>query len=366
MQSPHYRRVSAQPTHKRVLICYKNFAAFNPQISHIGLGVSAQNTAKVLVAHNVDAFVRPVRNAQDILDALKKLEATHVVISAPWLSAPDLVTLINQVPDVQFSVNCHSNVGFLQADARGVDLLRQYIDVEQGSTNFAISANSEKGALWLRTAYRCPCEYLPNLYYLDYSAASHRRLWNGGILRIGAFGATRPLKNLMSAAGAALVLANDLRADVEFHVSSGRTEGGGNTIIRAIQAMLANLPNIKLVQDGWQSWSQFRDIVRSMHVLMSVSYTESFNMVTADGVAEGVPSVVSDAIDWAPNYWVAAADQTNEIARIARQLVVDPNAARDGYIALENHNSDGFNAWCQYMGIDLRYSSMLRDPHGLT
>jgi hypothetical protein len=32
-----------------------------------------------------------------------------------------------------------------------------------------------------------------------------------------------------------------------------------------------------------------------MHLLIQVSYTESFNMVTADGVLEGVPSVTSDA-----------------------------------------------------------------------
>jgi glycosyltransferase involved in cell wall biosynthesis len=42
-----------------------------------------------------------------------------------------------------------------------------------------------------------------------------------------------------------------------------------------------------------------------MNVLINCSYTESFNMVTADGIAEGIPSVVSDAICWAPAYWRA-------------------------------------------------------------
>ena len=37
-----------------------------------------------------------------------------------------------------------------------------------------------------------------------------------------------------------------------------------------------------------------------MDLLISFSYTESFSMVTADGVAEGLASVASDAIDWAP------------------------------------------------------------------
>jgi hypothetical protein len=34
-----------------------------------------------------------------------------------------------------------------------------------------------------------------------------------------------------------------------------------------------------------------------VHLLLQPSFTQSFNVVTADGVHQGVPSVVSDAID---------------------------------------------------------------------
>src|SRR5262252_10880554 len=205
-----------------ILLCYKNFAA-SKNVSHIGLGISALNTAKVLNNHGIPTEVSPVTSAAEIASRLKADPTiTHIVVSAPWISTNDFQSLLLMpFPSVAFVVNCHSNVGFLQADANGVKLIRQYIDLEQGSLNFRVSANSQKGTRWLRTAYQCPAIYLPNLYYLDYSANTRRPLWNGGTLYIGAFGAQRPLKNLMTAGGAALNIANVLKTDLKFYLSGG-------------------------------------------------------------------------------------------------------------------------------------------------
>jgi hypothetical protein len=86
-----------------------------------------------------------------------------------------------------------------------------------------------------------------------------------------------------------------------------------------------------------------------MHLLLQPSYTESFNMVTADGVAEGVASVVSSAIDWVPKYWQACPDTVLDIARVGRQLLRDPQAPADGYRALQAHNRAGQAAWRAYL-----------------
>jgi hypothetical protein len=79
------------------------------------------------------------------------------------------------------------------------------------------------------------------------------------------------------------------------------------------------------------------------------SYTESCNMVTADGVAEGVPSVVSDAIDWAPEHWKANVDDVLDIARVGRCLLYDPLAARDGLKALEPYVAGGLRSYQKYL-----------------
>src|SRR5580658_274111 len=329
---------------QRLVLAYKNFAAQH-NISHIGLGVSALNTCKVLRRAGIVVDVWPILNAKDLRDRLQRDPATHVVISAPWMPSPDMQALVLANSSTRFAVNCHSNVGFLQADTNGVRLVREAMEVEMAAHNFHLGGNSMRFCNWIRSAYTRPCMYLPNLYYLEAGSLPYRPLFNGGTLRIGAFGATRPLKNLMSAAGAALEITHRCKASLEFWLSAGRSEGGGDVILRSVHAMLDGLPNVKVIENGWQCWPKFRQSVAHMHLLLQPSYTESFNMVTADGVAEGVASVVSSAIDWAPKYWQACADTVLDIARVGRQLLRDPDAAADGYRALQAYTRAGLTAW---------------------
>jgi hypothetical protein len=154
---------------------------------------------------------------------------------------------------------------------------------------------------------------------------------------------------MMSAAGAALEMARSLRSPLELWVSGGRTEGGGEVVLGAVKEMLSGLPGVSLILNGWQTWPNFRRTVGSMNLLLQPSYTESFNMVTADGVAEGVPSVVSNAIDWAPSDWKADVDDTLDIARVGRRLLYDPIAADDGRRALVSYVADGVLSYRRFL-----------------
>lgn len=333
---------------QKAIIVYKNFAA-SRNISHIGLGVAAINNSKVLRASGVRTEVWPAVNASDLRSRLAASPASHVIISAPWIPSVELQALVSEFPDTHFAVNSHSNVGFLQADANGVRLLREAMEIETGSHNFHLAGNSRKFCQWVSDTYAAPCTYLPNMYHIDSVDRTRRPLWRGGTLRVGAFGATRPQKNFMSAAAAALEIAHQLKADLELWVSTGRAEGGGEVVQRAVRAMFDGLLNTRVVEAGWQSWPKFRKTVGNMHLLLQPSYTESFNMVTADGIAEGVPSVVSSAIDWTPRYWRAEIDDVFDIARVGRSLLQDPNAAVEGLHALKAHNRDGLEAWQQFL-----------------
>ena len=345
-------RPSGERAH--LVICYKNFAA-HKHISHIGLGVTALTNAKILNAAGYWTEVWPILSAADLNDRLHKSRATntqqsqapisHVVISAPWIPTKDLQQLTMQWSDTQFYVVSHSNVGFLQADPNGVTLLREDGDLQTSSINFHIGANNQKLIQWWQSVYRTPMRWLPNMYDLSAAQTVPQRWLPGKPLRIGSFGATRPLKNILTAGAAALEIASRLQADLEFHVSSGRAEGGGDTITKALMALYANLPTAKLVQDGWQSWPAFRRVVRSMSLLLQPSYTESFCMVVADGVAEGVPSVTSDAIDWVPRRWQATDDNADDIANVGINLLHDPNAVQHGLNHLKAHNAAGLDAW---------------------
>ena len=333
----------------RVVICYKNFSA-NRNISHIGLGVAALNNSKCLTRAGLITDVWPTVDAADLRRQLKaNPDVTHVVISAPWIPTLELQKLTTEFPRVRLAMNCHSNVGFLQADANGVRLFGGAMEVQRGSANFHLAGNSRKFADWAGETFGSPLTYLPNLYFLEDGIQPRRPPFHGDLLRVGAFGATRPLKNLMSAAGAALTISRVLGVDLELWINSGRDEGGGG-ILRAIEEMYAITRHATIVKAGWSSWHDHRKTVARMNLLINCSYTESFNMVTADGVAEGVPSVVSDAIYWAPEYWRAPVDDVLRIARVGRHLLFDPLAPRDGLQALMKHNGEGIGAWKGFLG----------------
>lgn len=121
----------------------------------------------------------------------------------------------------------------------------------------------------------------------------HDRRWTGGPLRLGLFGANRPLKNFLSGAAAAVEMARRLHVPIELLLSSGRSEGCD---ARALDEMTENIANLRVTRAGWLPWPAFRRLLRTVDLVFQVSYTETFNVVSADAIAEGVPVVVSDAI----------------------------------------------------------------------
>lgn len=335
-----------------VRLVYKNFAA-RQGISHIGLGVSALNNCKVLQSIGINAHVLPVKDEADLVNYMKHHHTvTHVVIQAPWISTPTLSHLCAAYPHTQFIVVSHSNVGFLQADRNGIKLIKEAIHLEGSTYNFHLGGNSAKFTSWVENTFGEPCTLLPNMYFLHHKHGENKRLWGdvGGVLRLGVFGATRSLKNMLSSVGAAMEISSDLNATTEVWVNTEREDGPeAKYILHAVEELLRDMPNISLKKAPWSSWSTFKRLVGTMHLLLQPSYTESFNMVTADGVSEGVPSVVSSAINWAPGSWMADSDDVNSIARTGVCLLNDPEAARKGYQALRKHNQDGERAWLDYL-----------------
>jgi len=343
----------------RVALVYKNFAA-SRGISHIGLGVAALNTQRVLRDAGIWSEIWPCNTVQNVLDRLEAAQGSaaarglhpvsHVVISAPWISTLEMQSMLTRYPDVDFAVVSHSNVGFLMADPNGIKLLREDVDLAIGYHNFKIAGNCRKFCNAWDGAYGSSMVFLPNLYDLSTIREVGLRVpWQRGqILKIGVFGATRPLKNMPTSIAAAIMVGRSMRVDTEIWVSSGRDEGGG-TVKGAVTQLIAGLDHVKLVETGWRSWPQFRQVVSEMSVLLQPSYTESYNMVTADGIAEGVSSVVSDAIDWVPLDWIANADVVSDIARVARRLLHDDQAVNDGQAALRRYVKHGLHSWEKYL-----------------
>jgi hypothetical protein len=156
-------------------IVYKNFAAAQ-NVSHIGLGVSATQNAKALRAAGYIVEIWPISSFADLQTLMKaELQArtlahhvplSHLVISAPWIPTANLASLTLQNPDLEIAVVSHSNIGFLQADPRAIELLRQGSELEQACPNFHIAANSQRFQTWWQATYGTAMTLLPNMYPL--------------------------------------------------------------------------------------------------------------------------------------------------------------------------------------------------------
>lgn len=335
----------------RVALCFKDFAAWL-HASCVGLNVAGFATAQVLRDHGVECTVIPVRHNVDLVTGIYVYNnshdkpLTHVVISAPWLSVYDLKAILTHFPNIEFAVLSHSNVGFLQADPDGVELLRHYLRLTREHENFSVGANSDRLFQWMKQSMEGDLVLLPNLYP-DTKIQPEKHWHNTSPIRIGAFGAVRPEKNFMTAAAAAVLIQKLLKINVELHMSAGG-EGGGERTQRAISQLIAGDKNVSLVLHNWCLWPDFIQLVGQMDLLLQPSYTESFNMVTADGILMGVPSVVSPAIDWAPYSWMADSDNATEIAKKGVELLRSGNNG-EGKKALILHNLQAWQQWQSYL-----------------
>lgn len=339
---------------------FKNFAAWKG-ISHIGLGVSGVNTCSVLMRCGIQAESLPLTNVGDLYRFLEvdntitwpnHVPVSHVVISAPWVDTHAYRHLCERYPDVIFTVLSHSNVGFLQADPKGVRLIREAAELQAYFPNFRLAGNCIEFCNWVRKSYSQPCWLLPNLYNLgDNPTVPVKPLWHPGeVLRIGSFGAVRPLKNTMTAAGAALQISTEFKTPVEFWISANRAEGGGDGVLNAIYEMLQGT-NVTIVPSPWQPWPDFRTTMQKMHLHMQPSYTESFNITVADAISVGVPSVVSPAIAWVPKSWQADPDDAGDMVRVGKALLADKAAVIDGFNALQKYITYGAEDWKMFLGV---------------
>lgn len=338
------------PKDAHVMIFYRNFMAENPKMfCHVGLGINSLHTTKILRNNKLRTDVYGVWTAAHIETHLtNNPTVTHVLIEAPWVSIEQLQLLLFKFPQVHFIIRAHSQIGFLQVEAGAIKLIRDMLSMQDGVLNLTVAANSIQLSNFIEQTYNVHCLYLPNLYTMERINRKKGTSHDHKILRISSFGAIRLLKNHTSAAAASLMIAKQRQCDLEFWISSNREEHGKG-IVQALRNMFSNLPWAKLIENPWQSWSDFRHTVSHMDLCMQASMTETFNITIADAVAEGVPIVVSPVIEWAPSECKADPDMVEDIARVGHTMLNDPFAPERNLKALTKFQNDAVNIWLNYL-----------------
>ena len=342
-------------------LCFKDFSYWSGY-SSVGLNVAAKLTAEELRRHGIDSYVMGVKNNIELLDSVfwvngKRAEEgkgplTNIVVFAPWITPRDLQALLEYFPAMEFTVQSHCNVAALYGDYRGVANLRNYADMMNGYPNLSLAGNSLPFVQWFSEAYGVNVYLLPDLYpveehhHHEEEADKPAPASDPGCsrVRIGAFGALRPEKNIPSACAAAILIQERLEVPVTFHINQGG-ERSGKEILATIDQMSQGIPGFDIVKHKWMPWEEFNKLVCTMDLGIQPSFTESFNIVAADFVANHRPSVVSTAVRWAPASWKANPDSPDSIASVGLRLLSNPRAWVEGRDSLVLHNRRGIKLW---------------------
>lgn len=340
----------------RVVLAIKNFAAI-PGVCHIGLGVTALNTMRVLRRYGVQVEAWSAQTSKELWQLLAADEGknpprpvTHVIISAPsWVQPVAFHNMSLRWPEIEFVQLNHSGMAYLSIDKFGIRNIRDVAELQNSHHNIRVAGNNQRFTRWLHGAFGAPELYLPNLYDVStfVSPVIERRDYDP--LRIGSFGASRPWKNQLTAAEAAVEMSRRMMANLEFYVNTKRPDGG-ERMIESRAELFNGLPHAAIKQVPWALWPKFRQVVRTMDVMFSPSFDETFCVVVADGIAEGVPSVVTEAMEWCPKSWMAEPHDPQSIMTVGMGLLKDRQGAiQDGRRALTNFVNTGVHYWLNYL-----------------
>lgn len=222
------------------------------------------------------------------------------ILEAIWVTPEKLKELTLLYKEVKFIVLVHSKFPFLAMEGNSIDWLAQFVTIP----NVKVAFNNREASK-LANKINIPSIYLPNLYMPKFKTG-HVCLEDylfdkkvPEVINIGCFGAIRPLKNQLLQAASAIEYATIHNKTIIFHMNASRTEQSGNNVLKNIRALFANTRHL-LVEHAWLCHTDFVQLISNMDLGMQVSFTESFNIVTADFVAKNVPIVVSNDISWMP------------------------------------------------------------------
>jgi hypothetical protein len=264
-----------------------------------GLFNSANFVVRFLKEQGYAADLTPVQDANSIDRVVTQANPDIVVLEALWVPPAKLAELVAlpRHSKRKWIIRVHSKAPFLANEGLATRWIQQYTSIE--SDRIIIAPNTRELSEQLSEAlpygnFIC----LPNIYNPP-AFKPTRQTRNKHHIDIGCFGAIRPMKNTYQQALAAISFAESRNLQLFFHVNASRVEQKGDNVLKNLVALFDYSPH-RLVQHGWYQHRDFLLCAEKMDLAMQVSFSESFNIVSADCVTAGVPTVVSDDIEWMP------------------------------------------------------------------
>jgi hypothetical protein len=312
----------------RVLFILKRREDFNAVThSHIGLSTGLYNSAsfmdEMLRINGIESNLEIAIDNNCIDRLVNKHKPTHVIIEALWVVPTKFVILSKLHPNITWIIRLHSEMPFMAGEGMAMDWLGDY----SGFKNIVIGVNAprmmrEVGVFlqtrnnWTDKETAKRVIYMPNFYPQNYVTKKFDK--NKEYINVACFGAIRPLKNHLLQAFAALDFAKQINKKLRFHVNAGRIEMNGSPVINNLKGLFQHLTDSghELVNHQWRPRDEFLKLCAEMDIGLQASFSETFNIVGADLISQGVPLIGTDEeIPWAVNAFCANPVNSEDITR---------------------------------------------------
>ena len=258
-----------------------------------GLFNSARMVAEMLEDSNTLTWLEHCIDGNDIDRLVTLIKPDVCIIEALWVTPEKLQENVRLHPATRFVVRLHSELPFLAQEGIALQWLKAYgPDVE-------IAVNSARMDRDLGYALGVDSIYLPNYYPAPSRLPDRSGRKPSKALRVGCFGAMRPLKNHLTQAVAAIEFAAQEGKQLLFCVNSTNADP---QILKNMRALFAGRDEAELYEIPWYGHDAFRYELALCAVALQCSLSETFNIVSADAVSMGVPLVVSPEVSWASRW----------------------------------------------------------------
>jgi hypothetical protein len=261
-----------------------------------GLYNSVRFVVQELCELGFETEIAVVTDNNDIDREVTRFRPDKVVIEALWVVPEKFDVLKALHPSVRWYCHLHSALPFLAQEGIAIRWIIEYV-----ARGVGFLVNSEDVFEGLSVLIPGDVTYVPNVYaFTEMPAKVIDRRKDS--IDVGCFGAVRPLKNQLMQALAAIDFANVREKYLRFHINADRVETGGEEVLKNLRALFALSPAHTLVEHPWLEPREFIALCRSMDIGLQVSLAETFNIVSADYVAAGIPMVVSREVVWASSW----------------------------------------------------------------
>lgn len=346
----------------KVLFILKRREDFNSQIhTSLGLSTGLFNSAsfmnEMLTANGIDSKLVVVTDNNDIDREVTAYRPTHVIIEALWVVPSKFDILQKLHPTVKWIVRLHSEMPFMAGEGMAMNWLGDYHTYK----NLIVGVNAPRMMnevkFYLQHKYDWSDEeasekvvYLPN-YYPQTGYKLKELNKDSEYLNIGCFGAVRPLKNHLVQAFAALKFADKIGKKLRFHINAGRIEMKGDAVVHNLTGLFQHLydKGHQLVNNQWSPREQFLELCATMDIGMQCNFSETFNIVGADLISQGVPLVGSSEIPWLHDDFWADPTSSDDIAKRLSYIYNNPSAnviANQKQLTI--YTSDTAEIWTKY------------------